>query len=177
MSDEVQDTSGKSQLIHDMGKGDNDTALRAVEELRAAGWLTDGSLKVANLAGASLMNADLREVDLRGATLYDAHLVLADLRDANLEGANLMGAELQGADLGGANLQWVHLQGTKLYLANLQEAALNGARLDEETTLPDGATWTPDIDLDRFTDPEHPDFWRSDEPRSPAYRDVSWHDD
>jgi len=30
--------------------------------------------------------------------------------------------------------------------------------------------WTPGIDLERFTDLDHPDFWRSDDPASPAYR-------
>ena len=51
----------------------------------------------------------------------------------------LYDGSLQGADLLGANLQ--------------------GARFDY-TTLPDGTKWIPDTDMTRFTDPDHPDFWR-----------------
>jgi hypothetical protein len=40
--------------------------------------------------------------------------------------------------------------------------------LDETVTLPDGTNWTSDTDMMRFTDPAHPQFWRSDEPNSPA---------
>ncbi len=25
-------------------------------------------------------------------------------------------------------------------------------------------------EIERFTNPEHPDFWRSDDPKSPAYQ-------
>jgi hypothetical protein len=36
--------------------------------------------------------------------------------------------------------------------------------------LPDGTRWTPDTDMERFTDPQHPAFWRSDNRHSPAHR-------
>jgi len=39
-------------------------------------------------------------------------------------------------------------------------AHLERAKLAEHTTLPDGTRWKPDTDLARFTDPDHPDFWR-----------------
>jgi uncharacterized protein YjbI with pentapeptide repeats len=61
------------------------------------------------------------------------------LRDANLEGAHLEGARLDGADL--------------------RNTILEGAHLDELTVLPDGSSWSPEADLKRFTDPEHPNFW------------------
>jgi len=28
--------------------------------------------------------------------------------------------------------------------------------------LPDGSKWTPDTDMTRYTDPNHPDFWQPD---------------
>ena len=28
--------------------------------------------------------------------------------------------------------------------------------------LPDGSQWTPETDMARFTDPEHPDYWNRD---------------
>jgi hypothetical protein len=56
--------------------------------------------------------------------------------------------------------------------ANLLNANLTDAKFDETTVLPDAVWeyvtqtdinitgyWTPDTDMSRFTDPEHPDFW------------------
>ena len=63
-----------------------------------------------------------------------------------------------------ANLWSANLKG-----ANLQQANLKNARLDEDTVLPDSkatlnngylSKWTPDTDMSRFTNPEHPDFWQ-----------------
>ncbi len=101
-----------------------------------------------NWMGANLQGADLMFTYLRGATLSRANLQEADLCDAFLKGADLKHANLQGA-------------------------SLSGAKFDEETVLPDGSKWAPDTDMARFTDPAHPDFWRSDDPDSPAYRDDS----
>jgi uncharacterized protein YjbI with pentapeptide repeats len=66
--------------------------------------------------------------------LYKGDLSEANLSEANLEGARLRGASLSEARLAGANLQY--------------------------TALPDGTSWTPDTDMARFIDFEHPDFWR-----------------
>jgi hypothetical protein len=54
--------------------------------------------------------------------------------------------------------------------ASLHSSSLQNAEFDEDTKLPDETIWTPDTDMARFTDPNHPDFWRSDDPNSPAYR-------
>jgi hypothetical protein len=94
----------------------------------------------------------------------------ATLRRVYLSGANLQGANLWHANLQGAYLAYADLQGAYLIGANLQGALLNRAGFDEETYLPDGSQWTPDTDMNRFTNPEHPDFWRSDNKYSPAYR-------
>ena len=98
---------------------------------------------------------NLQEADLRGANLQEAILWLANLQEANLRVANLQEANL-----------W----GTNLWGANLQGADLGGATFDENTMLPDGTKWTPGTDMARFTDSGHPDFWRSDDTQSPAYR-------
>lgn len=245
----------KRGLIREMRSSDNGIALLAVEELAERGWLFDGTLQGAGLAGANLQGADLADADLRGATLVDANLQGVDLANANLQrafliganlqqatlvganlqratleyanlqrvnlvnadlqgaflrGVNMQGADLAGADLrksflwntnlqqaylgdaslqgtnlSGANLQGVNLwnanlqganlamaslQGAYLYDADLRGANLEDAIFDETTRLPDDTAWTPDTDMARFTDPNHPDFWRSDDPSSPAYR-------
>jgi hypothetical protein len=36
---------------------------------------------------------------------------------------------------------------------------LDNAELDRHTCLPDGTYWASDVDMARFTNPKHPDFW------------------
>ncbi len=163
--DQILGTSRtKSSLLAQMGSRMNDEATRAVEELRRMGWLSDGVLRGADLAGANLQSARLYQAALPRAVLEGAKL-----QHAVLGRADLQGADLTGADLTGANLWRARLQGTRLYDANLQGAILDQAEFDEETYLPDRSHWTPGIDLRRFTDPAHPDFWRSDYSWSPAF--------
>jgi uncharacterized protein YjbI with pentapeptide repeats len=69
-----------------------------------------------------------------------------------------------------ANLSGADLRGTNLRGADLEYAILEDAQWDETTVLPDDTYWTTEVDLARFTDPNHADFWRSDELGSPAYK-------
>lgn len=115
-----------------------------------------------------------RLMSLNGADLMDAHLQGADLSQANLRDAILVAVKLQRANLSQADLQNADLAEANLRGANLTEANLQGVRwsdirADEKTILPDGTHWTPLTDIHRFTDPDHPNFWRSDNPASPAY--------
>lgn len=113
--------------------------------------------------GAMLDNASLGSADLEGASFLDA-----SLKNANLENANLSQAHLVGANLTGANLL-----GAKIYRNNLYNYAAELPDIPDshtpQATLPDGTPITANTDLSRFTDPEHPDFWRSDDPESPAF--------
>ncbi len=150
-------------------------AKRAYEEITAHGWWRDGSLAGANLHHANLQDALLSGANLQGACLIDADLQGADLATINLQAANLASANLQGTFLLNANLRSAYLSGVNLQEAflvdaNLQGAVLENATYDENTTLPDSTKWTPDTGMARFTDPNHPNFWRSDDPNSPAYR-------
>ena len=77
--------------------------------------------------------------------------------------------ELINENLRGANLSQYDLREYTLRGADLQDAYLDGALFDETTILPDSRNWTPDLDLSRYTDPSHPDFWRSSDPNSPAF--------
>jgi hypothetical protein len=175
----------RSQLMRQLGSNINDVARRAAEELRARGWLTDGTLqgadlRVAHLEEAKLWDADLQGVNLQwaklkkanlngsvlaGATLTQANLQAAKLRGADLRGANLFEAKLYRANfhdalLNQADLRGTHLEGAYLVNADLREARLEGAIVDELTKLPDGSAWSPDVDLARFTNPAHPQFWQ-----------------
>ncbi len=175
----------RTQLIRQLGSNINDVARRAAEELRAHGWLTDGTLQGADLRVAHLEEAKLWDSDLQGANLQWAKLKKANLNGSGLAGAtltqaNLQAAKLRGADLRGAtlfeaklyrvnfhdalldeaDLRGTHLEGASLVNASLRDVQLENAYLDALTTLPDGSTWSPDADLTRFTNPKHPQFWQ-----------------
>jgi hypothetical protein len=179
VEDRQAEEQWKKQLILQMGSPDNAFAVEAARTLLSEGWLEDGSLKEAylieaNLQGADLIKANLQEAallkaNLQGAILAQTNLEGADLRWGNLEGAylgdaNLEGAYLRDANLEGANLENANLQGAYLFGANLEEAYLlntniQGARFSQETILPDGSEWTPETDMSKFTNLDHPDFW------------------
>lgn len=179
----------RAQLIRQLGSSVNEVAKRAAEELRARGWLTDGSLqeadlRVANLEGAKLWKADLQGVNLQWAKLKYANLNGAMLAGSNLTQANLQAAKLGGADLrsaslfeaklyrvnfGGADLReadltGAHVEGARLEGADLRGAVLDDLHIDPLTTLPDGTAWSPEADLARFTHPSHPQHWQPPPP-------------
>jgi hypothetical protein len=114
----------KERLIREMGSRDSGTALSAVDELRARGWLTDGSLTRADLKYANLSDANLADAVMPGAYLTFAILKAADLRNASLRGAIL-----RSTDLREALLLNTDLSDTKILDANLQNAKMQGANL------------------------------------------------
>jgi len=157
----------KAALIAQMGSSVKDVAIAAAEELRRHGWLTDGSLRgaflpQADLQRAYLSGADFQRANLAGTKLQGAHLSGVNLQGAWLEGTNLQKAGLFDANLQRAWLEGTDLRGALLTWANLQGAHSWGVLLDESTILPDETKWTPGTDMARFTDPDHPDFWRPD---------------
>ena len=135
--------------------------------------LRGAHLRRANLQGARLGFANLQDADLNKASLIDAQFYQAQLQGVDLGLAKLQGTELAYANLQNANLSSADLRGTNLAEADLQNAYVIFATFDESTILPDYSNWTPETDMRRFTDPKHPNFWRSDYDESPAYRSKS----
>lgn len=154
--------------------------------------VTSARLRGANLQDASFSEADLSNSDMREASLQRAYLMRATLRGTDLSGANMHEAIIAWANFQGANLTNANLQdaasstgpgygqgsasatecdfrGANLTGANLEGTQIGVFIFDEATVLPDGTNWTADTDMTRFSDPEHADFWRSDDPNSPAY--------
>lgn len=123
----------KAALIRQMGSRINEEAIRAVEELRAQGWLEDGSLRGANLYGSNLQGADLHRANLQRVDLGRANLKNVGLSEANLQNASCSGAILTGANLWSANLQGIDLRDAELQKANLWYASLQGAYLFRTT--------------------------------------------
>lgn len=128
-----------------MGKlrdADHSVVLRAVEELRARGRLSDDTLpwtclQYANLQGANLSASNLRNADLHKANLELADLSYANLNETKLTRAILQGANLEKASLDGANLIGVNLQGVK----NLSDEQLARVSRLRVATMPDGSLY------------------------------------
>lgn len=171
----------KRQLTREASSRDNSTALNAVDWLRAEKWLTidDDSplLMRAKLSRASLENAYLYEANLKNTILYKCNLSHADLSKANMIDTFLHRATLDHTSLFNTDFRHAALGNVSLRHAKYIETA----HFDEHTILPDalpikdenGKTiqnevghyvydkyWTPDVDMTRYTDPNHPDFWQ-----------------
>lgn len=137
--------------------------LRFNADMRRA-KLENANFKEANLDYADLQEAVMTYTNLQGAWLGSANLRAAKLSHANLEGAHLSGANLQDAYLGEANLKGAHLWQADLRGATFTKSKTDTKpKFDETTTLPDDTKWTPKTDMARFTDPNHPEFWKPSE--------------
>jgi len=119
--------------------------------------LESAMLLYANLKGATLHDCKLTNAYLENADLQGTDLINVSLDRATLEKANLQGASLLRVDFRGTNLRNVNLQGTYV---ELHEENFWGATFNTDTILPDGKNWTPNTDMESFTNPTHPDFWR-----------------
>lgn len=167
-----------------------DTDLRHVDLNGAI--FRGANLRGVNLRLSELQDLNLSEINFQGAdlslcNLEKASLLSTVLRSANLFKSNLQGAALLSANLQGANLRKANLQGAKLQGANLVEAHLTDAEFDENTILPDAERvfanekrpynkyWTPDTDMARYTDPEHPDFWQPNWAKSGHSNHSEWY--
>lgn len=122
--------------------------------------LEEAQLVGANLQKAYLSGANLKAAILQGADLHEAYLEGTNLRKANLSSTRLQGAHLAYANLEEAFLATAELQGANLAFANLKEVKLGQTKFDGNTVLPDGSPWTPETDMERFADPQHPNFWQ-----------------
>jgi hypothetical protein len=112
------------------------------------------------LTGAFLGGADLTDANLGNANLTDAILVSANLTDATLVGTDLTDAILWGANLTDAILKDV-IFGEKTVLPDAVELRSESGDYiyDEAGHLLFTSYWTPETDMSRYTDPNHPDYW------------------
>jgi len=166
----------KKQLRRDAGSRSNTTALSAIDSMRHEGWLVGKSgllekqsLRRSNLDQSYLRYAQLYKTDLYRSSLVEADLIEADMKFSNLTHANLEGAWLYRTQLNGAELSYVNFEkarfgGVNFYGANLKHANLTnvgsweGKKPPLVPLLPDGTQWTPDVDMEKFTNPAHPDY-------------------
>jgi hypothetical protein len=147
-----QETNAESKIaiVHEMIR---------LDLIRGA-WLSG-----LNLQGFNFNSLNLEGTRLGGANLQNANLVSANLRNVTLDAADLRGADLADADMENALLGFV------LGRAVLDMTRLGSTQFDAKTKLPDGTYWTNETDMARFINPANPKFWRSHNPKSPAFRD------
>jgi uncharacterized protein YjbI with pentapeptide repeats len=129
----------KDQLIRQMGFAGNELARLAVDELRAHGWLEDGSLcretfRYAKLSMASLISANLARTNFTNAEFQNADIKWANLHGATLNNAHFENSLLIGTDLSNSHLKHASLKGaylieTKLQYAELMDADFTGSIL------------------------------------------------
>jgi uncharacterized protein YjbI with pentapeptide repeats len=131
--------------------------------------LQNANLQYANLHKSRLMKSDLQSAQLKHANLHSANLIYANLKNSNLLGADLQDTFLIKTNLKNSDLSFANLCGARLDEVNMQNANIENTNFDESSILPDHTHWTPETDMTRFTNPNHPNFWRSDSPTSPAY--------
>ncbi|MCI0708858.1 MAG: pentapeptide repeat-containing protein [Chloroflexi bacterium] len=99
-----------------------------------------------------------------GAFRHNDDWLMADIARSNRRGEKLYRVDFSqmewfDTDFFGAHFIEPNFCGALLLNANFRNAILERATFDEHTTLPDGSNWTPDTDMNRFTDPDHPFFW------------------
>ncbi|MEO0563950.1 MAG: pentapeptide repeat-containing protein [Chloroflexota bacterium] len=174
LNDRRQREEEKQRLIRQMGSTERGLAMAAVEELKASGAIKDGSLigvnlEEAKLSGVRMGRADVRHARMDFADLSGAHLYFANMERADMSGSDLRGTVLTGANLRHADVVAAKLQGALLSEADLTHCKIDRAIFDETTQLPDKSNWSRKTDMRRFTDPHHPEYWRSEMPESPAF--------
>ena len=143
----------KSDLCHTMFQHSRLENIEIYSSNLASIYLEGSQMINVKIFRSSLQNADLIDANIEQITLKDV-----DLKNANFEGTMIIGAEFDNVNLEGANLDGVSIR------------VISG---DGKIILPDGKeieTLFLPKELKRFSDPNHPEFWRSKDIESPAYR-------
>ena len=142
-----------------------------------SGTKLDGAnLSESDFSNSYFVDAILDDTNFFWSCLKNAVFQSASLRNANLQAANLTKVHLICANLEGAELMDARLDSVQLYTrmtCEISREREDGTFVLEDTgqlILPDGSRATPTTDISRFTNKNHPEFWRSDDPDSPAYR-------
>lgn len=146
----AQKEDRKQEYIRMMASADNIAARQASEAL----FFFDN--------GTTRSNGSLRNRDFEYANWTDMHLTWADLEGANLANAALVRTFIREANLRNTNLSRANLTGADLIYSDLTNALISSETIFDETTrLPDGNYWNDGIDLSRFTNANHPQYWNA----------------
>lgn len=142
-----------------------DFVTRSLHETPVFGWgeVSQGAkLEKAIFADSVVTEADFSSATLTKCDFRGANVVGAKFLSANCQDINFLGADVRGVDFTNANLDGAQFVGIRA-----QEAIgvpgrkyLTSARVDSNTIMPDGSRLNSISDLERFTNAQHPNFWR-----------------
>jgi len=109
------------------------------------------------LDGAIAIDVDFTDGELQQCSMIYTNWTRAKFNNATINDSELTEAILNYANFSGANLQ----------NTGLRYASLEGTIFNEKTKLPDSTDenpifWTPEINMEKYTNPEHPNFWEPD---------------
>ena len=133
-----------AELQNYYNKGRRDFASHTLEMLQlprldfTGATFHQANLKLVNLQGSILVNADFGRANLSGANLRDANLFKAYLSNADLQDADLRGADLRNAYLLNANLRGANLGGANLTGAKVSPEQFAMAKTNWMTIRPNG---------------------------------------
>jgi uncharacterized protein YjbI with pentapeptide repeats len=131
-----------SLLVRKLRSTNHCIAIRAVDELRARGRISDDTLSWVCLKYANLQGANLCASNLMNADLSKSNLEMADLSYANLKGARLTRARLQMSNLENALICCSNLIGANLQGAyNISDNQLSRAYRMRACILGDGSLY------------------------------------
>ncbi len=120
------DAKRKEKLQHLLSRcesADPKTALRAIEELRTFGFLTDGSLRNHSFRNVRVKNAPFAEADLEGCAFFSSELELADFRDIKGEGIQFSNCRMKYADF-----SYAEIPDSVFESSWIEESSFHGAR-------------------------------------------------
>jgi len=129
-------------LINRLRNSNHSIAIRALDELRARGRISDDTLSWICLKYANLQGANFYSSNLMNADLSKANLMMADFSYANLKGARLTRASLQMSNLENASICCSTLLGANLQGArNISDKQLSRVDRMRACIMPDGSLY------------------------------------
>lgn len=121
----------------------------------------DTNLILANFSRTKGEFCDFEGANMQRTNHSEVRWGAVSFRNAQLVSGRFQHAQFENCDLRGANLR----------NGNFTDARFTVCKFDESTILPDSELfegelvikyWTPETDMTRYTNPEHPDFWQPD---------------
>jgi hypothetical protein len=125
-----QQHNEKEDLIREMGSYSTPIALRAVEALRARGWLEDGSLigrnfKEAELERANLQRAVLNRTSFVGANLRDTKTYHVQMKNVQMCDSDLRFGRFNVSDFSSSTMCSMDARGARFRACNFESAYLH----------------------------------------------------
>ena len=101
---------------------------------------------------SNLQYANARDCNLQSANIQRSNMKYSYLKDANLAEASILNSDLRGVHFNGADLSNVTLSSCNAENSNFADATLKNTRIlkmsfNENTIMPDGRRWLPELDL------------------------------